>query len=192
MSSPGPDFVLCLKNTMKYDRMTGVWTALGFALGVMVHVGYCLFGIAILISQSIFWFNVIKYVGAAYLIYMGIRSLLSSGNSHIDVDTVKAKEIISPGAALFSGFLTNLLNPKATMYFLGLFTVMIPADTSHVQMAIIVFILFSFTFIWFSIVATFMTIPAIRTRFLRFEGVMDKVFGGALILVGLKVATVEM
>lgn len=192
VSSPGPDFILCLKNTLKYDRMTGIWTALGFALGVMIHVGYCLFGIAILISQSIFWFNVIKYFGAAYLIYIGIRSLSSKSESHIQLDSQKAKEIISPGSAILSGFITNLLNPKATMYFLGLFTVMIPVDASPSQLGAIVVILVSFTFLWFSFVATFMTIPAIRTKFLRVEKIMDKVFGVALIAVGVKVATAKM
>lgn len=172
--------------------MTGIWTALGFALGVMIHVGYCLFGIAILISKSLFWFSMIKYLGAAYLIYIGCKALFSSSTSHIDLNTEKAKEIISPRAAVFSGFITNLLNPKATMYFLGLFTVMIPADTSHFIMGVIVFILVSFTFIWFSIVSTFMTIPVVRSRFFRIEKIMDKVLGGALILVGLKVATVKM
>lgn len=188
VASPGPDFIVCLKNTLTYNRAVGIWTALGFALGVLVHVTYCIFGIAILISQSLFWFNVIKYCGAAYLIYLGIKSLLSSNPStHIDLQSTASTKSMSAISAIGSGFLTNLLNPKATMYFLGLFTVVIPPDVSYATMSGIIIIVFGLTFLWFAFVATVLTIPAIRHHFLRFERVLERVFGGMLILVGLKV-----
>lgn len=190
--SPGPDFVVCLKNTLKYDRAAGIWTAFGFSIGVLIHVSYCLFGIAVLISKSIFWFSIIKFIGAAYLIYLGIQLLRSPSTSNIDVDTEKSILKLSPLAATWSGFLTNLLNPKATMYFLGLFSVMIPPDTSTDAMIVIVFILFAFTFLWFSFVASVMTTTYVRTRFLKFESFLNKGLGIALILLGVKVGLSKM
>lgn len=77
--SPGPDFVMAVRQSVMHGRRAGIVTAIGFALGVAVHVTYCLLGIAALISQSIVVFSVLKYLGAAYLLYVGIGALRSRG-----------------------------------------------------------------------------------------------------------------
>jgi len=82
--SPGPDLVICIKNTLKYSRSIGIWTALGFACGVLVHISYCLLGIAFLISQSILLFSIVKLIGAAYLIFLGVKALFSKSDSKLD------------------------------------------------------------------------------------------------------------
>lgn len=71
--SPGPDFIICARNSLTYSRKTGIWTAVGFGLGISVHILYCLAGLALIISQSILLFNFIKYLGASYLVYIGIK-----------------------------------------------------------------------------------------------------------------------
>jgi len=192
LMSPGPDFVVCLKNSLKYSRAAGVWTALGFASGVLIHVTYCIFGLALVISQSIVLFNVIKLLGAAYLIYIGVKAMLSTSNSKLEVNTKKSTHTLSAFNAWKSGFLTNILNPKATLFFLGVFSVVIPPETSATLYALVALLIFSMTFVWFSLVATVMTLPAIRQKFLRIENTFDKVFGGVLILLGLKVATAKL
>lgn len=94
--------------------------------------------------------------------------------------------------ALRDGFLANLLNPKATLYSLGFFSVVIPPDLPWEQLALIRVLLFVLTFVWFAFVATVLTVKAIRDRFLSVEKVADRVFGGILILLGLKVATAKL
>lgn len=190
--SPGPDFVVCLKNTLKYSRAAGIWTALGFASGILVHVTYCALGVALLISQSILLFNVVKLIGAAYLIYLGVKALLTKSKSKMDLTVEKSIEGLSPLKAWSNGFLTNLLNPKATLYFLGFFSVIMPPDVSTAYLILVATALFVVTFAWFSFVATVMTVPVIRNKFLRVESTLDKVFGGILILLGLKVATAKL
>lgn len=190
--SPGPDLVVCMKNTLKYNRTIGVWTSLGFALGVLVHITYCLLGVALLISQSILWFNILKLLGAGYLIYLGIKSLLSKSTPLSEIKVKHSKKMISPLKALQSGFLTNLLNPKATLYFLGFFSVVIPPDITPFWLGIIIAVIFLITFIWFAFVATVLAFPKFRKNFLQWEKPLDKVFGGVLILLGLKVATAEI
>ena len=57
--SPGPDFLMCVRNSLTYSRKTGMWTAVGFGLGIAVHIFYSLAGLTVLISQSILFFNAI-------------------------------------------------------------------------------------------------------------------------------------
>ena len=123
--SPGPDFIMAIRNSVIYSRKAGIFTALGFGLGVAVHVAYSIVGIAALIAQSVMAFTVIKYIGAAYLIYIGVKSLRSKGfQKTIDThEKSDSKKDMSALEALRSGFITNLFNPKATMFFLALFII---------------------------------------------------------------------
>src|SRR5579871_852922 len=73
--SPGPDFVLISRNSLVYSRKTGIYSALGLALGISVHITYSLIGIGYIISKSILIFSTIKFLGAGYLIYIGYKSL---------------------------------------------------------------------------------------------------------------------
>ena len=79
LASPGPDFVIAARYALIHSRKIGVIAALGFAIGVVVHVTYVLLGLAALIAQSVIVFNIIKYIGAAYLFYIGVQALLSKG-----------------------------------------------------------------------------------------------------------------
>lgn len=190
--SPGPDLVICIKNTLKYSRSIGIWTALGFACGVLVHISYCLLGIAFLISQSILLFSIVKLIGAAYLIFLGVKALFSKSDSKLDFTVSETQKTLKPWQAWRDGFMTNLLNPKATLYFLGFFSVVIPPDLAPMNLVIISLALFFITFAWFGFVATVMTVKPIRDKFLRIEKRADQVFGGILILLGLKVATAKL
>jgi RhtB (resistance to homoserine/threonine) family protein len=191
--SPGPDFVIAVKNSVLHSRRTGVFTALGFALGVLVHVSYSILGIAALISQSILLFSVIKYIGAAYLIYLGVKSLRSKGLQKGEVSKcIKNAEhegsSLSTMSAIRSGFFTNLLNPKATLFFLAIFTQIISPETPVLWKAIYGASCSVMTAIWFSIVAYVLTHRSIRHSFLAASQWIDRICGVFLIAFGLKVA----
>jgi threonine/homoserine/homoserine lactone efflux protein len=94
--SPGPDFVVAVRNAVLYSRATGLMTALGFAAGVAIHVGYTLAGLAALIAHSVILFSIMKYAGAAYLLYMGYKALKSKGFETPSIDdTVQEKRKLS-------------------------------------------------------------------------------------------------
>lgn len=185
--SPGPDFIMCVRNSLTYSRKTGIWTAVGFGAGIAVHIFYSIAGLALLISQSPLLFDLIKYLGAGYLIYIGIKSFIAK-SSKIKLGEHKKKKDISPFAAVKIGFLTNVLNPKATLFFLSLFTMVISPDTPKLIMGILGFIMIVNTFLWFSFVASVLTQKRMRLIFERFQGAFNKSLGGLLILLGLKVA----
>lgn len=185
--SPGPDFLMAVKNSLTYSRKTGIFTVVGFGLGISVHIFYCLAGLAVLISKSILIFNFIKLLGAIYLIYIGIKSFLCRF-PHIKINNEEKKNDIPPLSAIKIGFLTNVLNPKATLFFLGLFTLVITPETPHSVLLITGLIMVLNTILWFSLVAIFFTQERIRSVFERFENFFSKLFGGFLILLGIKIA----
>ncbi|OPY04531.1 MAG: Threonine efflux protein [Syntrophorhabdus sp. PtaB.Bin184] len=187
--SPGPDLAMSVRNSLTYSRRTGIFTAIGFGLGVAVHVAYCIAGIAVVIARSILVFSTIKYLGAAYLLYIGIRSVVSR-QSGMEADAVRKKEDISPVRAVRMGFLTNILNPKATLFFLGLFTVVIsPASPPPRSVLVIAgLVMVMDTMLWFSFVALFLNQRHVRSFFERFQRYFNRVFGGLLILLSIKIA----
>ncbi|MCF8496536.1 MAG: LysE family transporter, partial [Alphaproteobacteria bacterium] len=162
-----------------------------------VHVFYTVIGIAALMAQSTLMFTVIKYIGAAYLIYIGTKAILSKGDpSHLEegepnpntAAVAAPAKCMSALAALRSGFITNLFNPKATLFFLAMFTQIIGPETPvHVQ------IFFGMTCAlicagWFSAVALVLTKPRVKKVFLRIAKWIDRVCGGLMIALGLKLA----
>ncbi len=188
--SPGPDFAVVTRNSLIYSRKAGVYTALGIALGISVHVAYSILGIAVIIAQSMILFNIIKYIGAAYLIYIGYKALrarksLSPANA--PEQTVHQKDI-SIFKALRIGFLTNLLNPKATLFFLALFTQVIdPHTPKYIQMLFGSMMMVS-TFAWFAGISVLFSNNIVKLKLGRMLPRIEKVMGVALIALGIKVA----
>jgi RhtB (resistance to homoserine/threonine) family protein len=181
---------MAVRNTLAYSRRTGVWTAVGFGAGNAVHIGYCLAGLALLISRSSLLFDAIRLLGAAYLVYLGIRSLFAKAGGLEIGEPVKRADI-SPWAALRMGFLTNILNPKATLFFLSLFTSVIAPDTPAPVLGILAVILIGNTILWFSLVAVFLTRPRVREALGRSQNILDRTLGGLLIALGVKVALIQ-
>ena len=188
--SPGPDLVMAIRNSILGSRMAGIFTAFGFGAGVCVHVFYSLVGIAALIAKSVMLFTVLKYIGAAYLLFIGFKALKSKGfkmEPSAD-DKKKKKENMTAFQAFRSGFITNLLNPKATMFFLALFTqILDPHTPMGLQIA------FGATCVvmviaWFSFVAVVLTNETIRQKFLRFAKWIDRICGGLLVALGIRLA----
>ena len=185
--SPGPDFVMSVKNSLNYSRKTGIYTGIGIGLGIGIHITYCAAGIGFIISKSLTVFTIIKFIGAAYLIYMGVSSIFTNKSS-IKITEEKQPTDLTKLQAIKIGFLTNLLNPKATLFFLGLFTFVISHETPLYVILIISFIMISTAITWFTLVAIFFTQKRIRAAFLKFENIINKSFGGLLILLGIKIA----
>lgn len=151
--SPGPDFAMVSRNSLIYSRKIAIYTALGIALGISIHVAYCILGLGLVISQSILLFNLIKYVGAGYLIYIGYKSIRSKPVDTTEAAVERATVDISKSHAVWGGFLTNVLNPKATLFFLALFTqVMDPNTPKSIQLLYGIEMMI-ITFVWFAFIA---------------------------------------
>lgn len=187
--SPGPDFALTLRNSLVYTRKTGIYTALGITVGHIIHATYCLIGIGAIISRSIVLFNIIKWVGAAYLIYIGIKSL--KAKKHQEESITKEARNISNWAAFRIGLLGDVLNPKATLFFLALFTQIIhPATPLNVQ------VLYGGTIViqalvWYTLVAVLISQNAVKKLFQSISHWIERITGAVLIGLGLRLAVAK-
>lgn len=185
--SPGPDFVIVTRNTLRFSQKIGTITGFGIACSNLLHASYCILGITILIAKSPLLFNSIKYIGAAYLIYLGIKGLIEKPmRSTISVD--KTKDKISIIQAFLQGMYCNALNPKAIIFFLALFTMLIKPSTSIFAQVAYGFEIFLIAFIWFAIVAAFFSHKIIKNFLGHFMYYLSKIFGCALIAFGLKIS----
>ncbi|WP_429020066.1 LysE family transporter [Aeromonas allosaccharophila] len=186
--SPGPDFAMVSRNSLLLSRSTGVLTALGIAAGVCVHVTYTLLGVGLLIQQSLWLFNLIKLAGAAYLIFLGIKMLRAKPA----IDAVLADQpALSSLGALRTGFLTNVLNPKTTIFIVSLFMQVVQPQTSlAVQLGYGAFIVLAHA-AWFSAVALFFSSDSVRGRLLAVRHWIDRVFGGLLVGFGMLLALTQ-
>ncbi len=189
--SPGPDFVMAVRNSVVYSRRVGVFTALGFSIGVLVHVTYTVLGIAAIIAQSVMAFNIIKYAGAAYLIWIGYHALRSKGMKTEIIDGVLIKtgvKQMGDFAAFRSGFLTNLLNPKAALFFLAIVSQIIRPETPLFWQAVYGLTCSVITMAWFSAIAFVLTQGRVRNTFLKATKWIDRACGSLMIALGIKVA----
>jgi len=188
VSSPGPDFFLEIKNTLQYSRKIGIYTGLGFALGNIFHISYSIFGVKY-IQNNEWLMNVVQLLGAFYLIFIGLQAF---GIIKTKLKKKKAKEeqqdslTISNFEAIKMGIITNLLNAKAALYFISVFTVIIPPNSSKLLILSSAVTMFSITFIWFSIVAYFFTKPKVKSAYLKQENLINKILGSVLIFFGVR------
>lgn len=157
-------------------------TALRIGLGVWV--GYTLLGVGVLMRQSAWLFGAATLAGAAYLIYLGWKMLRSPPG---DLAATAARPVSGLGA-LRTGFLTNALNPKTTVFIVSLFMQVVDPQTPlGVQLAYGAFISLAHA-VWFSLVALGRSAQAVRQRLLDWRRTIDGAFGGALMGLGVWLA----
>lgn len=185
--SPGPDFIMISRNSLVYSRKSALYSALGLALGILLHVTYSLAGIALIISQSIVVFSIIKFLGAGYLIYIGYKSLHAKPVAKADTQPEK-KDDLTAWAFIRMGFLTNALNPKASLFFLALFTQVISQTTPLTVQILYGLEMSAMTFVWFAVVALALSNNLIKKRSTRIQHYVERAFGVVLITLGIKVA----
>ena len=188
VASPGPDFAVVVRESVTHGRRAGTWTALGVGCGIFIHVTYSLLGIGLIVSQSIMLFNVLKWAAAAYLFYIGIKALRARPAPAGAEQALLEQVDRSSRGAFVSGFVTNGLNPKATLFFLSLFTVVINPHTPLAIQAGYGLYLACATAVWFSFVALLFSQQRVRAGFARMGHWFDRLMGAVLVGLGIKLA----
>lgn len=182
---PGPDFAVVLRNALVGGRLAGIMTALGIGLALGVHVTYALAGIGLVVSQSILLFNVMKLIGAAYLIFLGVTMYrTASREMPADVKTMG----MPPLKALRWGFFTNATNPKATMFALSVFLQVTSPQTPLWTQIGYGAIMVSGVSLWFILVTMVFTLDPVKRQFIRMKLWMERSFGILLTLFGIGIA----
>ncbi|WP_168385750.1 LysE family translocator [Erwinia amylovora] len=187
MLSPGPDFFLIVKNAARYRRSAAMMSALGVNCAVATHMAYCVAGLAVVITTTPWLFMLLKYAGAAYLIYIGIQALMSRGNGKINFNN-GVQEETSLKKAFLQGYLCNLLNPKATLFFLSIFTQVLDVNSGISEKLLYAGIILGLSAIWWPSLVMLMQSGPVRRGLTKAQRVVDKLLGGVLIALGIKVA----
>jgi len=155
--SPGADFVMVTRNSIFYSRKAGLYSALGVSAAIWVHVAYSIAGLAVIISSSVVLFSIIKYLGAGYLIYIGWKTFTSK--SLMDIDESVSSQPLSNTKAFRIGFITNVLNPKTTIFFLSIFTQIVTQETPLWLQLVYGAIISCAHLLWFVVVTFSLTHP---------------------------------
>ncbi|MDD2694278.1 MAG: LysE family transporter [Candidatus Gracilibacteria bacterium] len=181
--SPGPDFIVVMKNALK-SRKLGYLTALGVGSAIFVHVAYCIAGIGLVISQSIILFSIIKTLGAIYLLYISYQLFRSKKEKIKDIEVTKNQ---SGFLAFREGFLTNVMNPKATIFFLSVFTQVINPNTLIITQFLYGVMMASIVGGWFLVLTTVVNLSPMRSHISGVQYYLNKVMGALLAFLGIKI-----
>ncbi|MGU7783355.1 LysE family translocator [Burkholderia sp. PU8-34] len=193
--TPGPDTAYIVGRSVAQGRGAGLMSALGISAGCCVHALACAFGLTALLAASAAAFTVIKLVGAAYLIYLGVRMIFAKQAAGADAAPAAPVAAAKPLRQLFmQGFWTNVLNPKVVLFFVSFFPQFVSADSAHKALAFLtlgaVFVVMST--LWNSMLAW--VAGSVTRRFSGKPGVkkwLDRTVGSAFVGLGLRLATAQ-
>jgi RhtB (resistance to homoserine/threonine) family protein len=186
--SPGPDFAIVVKNSLVHSRKSACWTALGITAGVTVHIAYSLLGLGLIIAKNLWLFNTVKILGCLYLFYIGIKAIKAGQSSSVIIESQEQHRPLSSWHAFWVGFLTNALNPKAILFFLSIITTFLDPATPLPIMVLYGVEIMIITLLWFLTVAFCFSHTRIRSIFSRFGYWVERLTGGLLIILGIKLA----
>ena len=189
--APGADFACVLRESVSFGRRAGIASAIGVGSAIMVHVAYTVTGVGLIVAQSVLIFTIVKWCGAAYLVYLGVRSLTARRSSPQGLDRTAATPVGGSRSVVTSygvGFLTNLLNPKATLFFVSLFATIVSHETPVMMQFAYGAALAVFLALWFGFVAVFLTTRSMRAGYERIGHWIDRATGLVLIGLGVRIA----
>jgi RhtB (resistance to homoserine/threonine) family protein len=185
---PGPDTAIATKNTVSLGRIGGLKTALGTCCALLIHTSAAVLGLSAIIVKSALLFSIFKYVGAVYLIYLGIKTLWSLKKKEVAASVeVKTKSQFVNTSSFKQGFLTNILNPKVAVFFLTFLPQFVDSGSKTFLPFLIMGITYTIlTAVWFLLyvylinqISTFMRKP-------KTQNMIEAITGTILIGFGVK------
>lgn len=183
--SPGPSLALVIKNTLAGGTSQGYATAISHGLGVALYAAITATGIAVIIVQSPLIFSIIQYAGAAFLLYLGIKSLLSKKDNEVfSEDNTTSKSQVNGWR---DGFLIAFLNPKLAIFFLALFSQFLGEEASSEQKMIMTATVGSIDALWYCLVTFTLSRGNIISKLRENSHIVDKVTGSFLILLAARI-----
>lgn len=186
--SPGPSLAVVVKNTLFGGAKQGYATAISHGLGVALYAALTTLGIAVIIVQSPVLFSIIKYAGAAFLLYLGVKALLSKKRSvNLDESNHDESEQAQKLNGWRDGFLIAFLNPKLAIFFLALFSQFVSAQASMQEKVIMVTTVGVIDALWYIIVAFLFSRGPVLKKLQQNSHIIDRITGSFLILLATRV-----
>jgi threonine efflux protein len=180
--SPGPNFLLISQASSAESRRIGLWTALGVVIGTIVWATTALLGVSVIFSRFVWLFKGMKFLGGAYLVYLGVRAWL--GATKPVRPEQAAHSTPNHWFALRRGFLTHLTNPKTTLFYAGIFaTTLTPGLPAWVKAAAFGVVLAD-SLIWHSTLALVFSTDRAQRAYLRAKRWVDRITGTVMTAFG--------
>jgi threonine/homoserine/homoserine lactone efflux protein len=185
LMSPGPDFILVIRNSLSKSRRDGYFTALGFASGVAFHLTWGLLGLSYLLERFPLFLQILQYGGALYLAYLGWQSWNSSP---FQFQRPSIKQTQSNLLSFREGLITNLLNVKAMLFFISLLVNVLTPEIDLIIRLSAVLLMVTLTALWFSLVTRFFTQTKVQQLFLAAQKPIERTLAVILWLLALKLS----
>ena len=185
--APGADFAITVQQSVRHGRLAGMLTACGIGCGISVHVLYTLLGVSAILHTSPWMMGLAQVLGALYLLYLGVGLLRSQAGGRAQApDDTRSTAPPKLWQAFRTGFLTNASNPKATLFFLAVFTTVVSSSTPlGVQAGYGVWMCLV-NAAWFVLVSRVFSQPDIRQAFLSVGHRFEQVMGGLMVVLALR------
>ncbi|MGO3744138.1 MAG: LysE family translocator [Alcaligenes aquatilis] len=182
--APGPDFAVTIRQSVRLGRQAGIATAIGIGAGISVHVIYTLMGVGALLHTTPWLMSMAEVLGGAYLLYIG-WGFLRQAHTPIEVSLTDSDNnkhaTVSVRQSLMLGFMTNATNPKATLFFLAVFTSIVSASTPLSTQMLYGVWMCLVNAGWFIVVSLIFTNPRVRQRFVRMGTWFERITGVLLL-----------
>jgi len=182
--TPGPSLAIVLKHTINNGRYHGVVTGVAHGLGVALYAILAVLGMAILIQETPWLFNVIKYAGAIFLLWLAFKAFTSQSSlNHIAIK----EERKSFTQSALEGFMIAFLNPKLAIFFVALFSQFISSEASLLHNVTMVITVGAIDALWYSLIALVLSHPRFIEKLRQHIGWVEKATGIALLSIGARV-----
>jgi len=182
--TPGPSLAIVLKHTVSGGRLNGIIASIAHGLGVSLYAVLTVLGMAVIIKETPWLFNIIKYAGVIFLLWLAFKALTSKSilaGAHSEVSKVSWQQ------SAREGFNIAFLNPKLALFFLALFSQFIHVDASVQQKALMVATVGGIDTLWYCLIALVLSQSNVLTKLRANTHIVDKVTGLALIAVAMRV-----
>ena len=180
VASPGPDFLLVTRQCLRFNRTVAIWASAGIATGILFHSFIAITGVTLIISSNPEVFKWLKVLASIYIAYLGYLSIFKSSTSVSDKDKKDNENYVG---SFTLGLITNILNPKAILFFITVFTAVVDVSTTRLLLGLYGLYMSITTFIWFTGISYIFSNQGLRDRYKQFIPFFEKGIGIVLIII---------
>ena len=182
--SPGPSLAVVARHALRGGARDGIVCAVAHGMGILLWALLMANGLGVLLIEQPDWFAAVQLVGAGFLLYLGIRVLLSQYGA---VESAEAVSDSSTRGAGLEGFVIALSNPKIAFFFAALFSQFIQPDATVLEKTLIASTAAGIDTLWYSLVSLLLAQTAVLSRLQRHATLLHRLFGGILIVLAVSV-----
>ncbi|KUJ00032.1 LysE family translocator [Vibrio sp. MEBiC08052] len=192
--SPGPDFVVVSQQTLRQGRKAGIVCGMGVCVGLLVHISYSVAGLTTALGHSDYITQGIGIFGGSYLVFLAYKSIKGSfakpTQEPIQAEVpIPAEKKTENKSAFWSGLIVNIFNPKAAIYFISLFSIIISPALETEKLLLVIISIIAVQMAWYLTFIFIVTIPSVRVKFDRKVYLIDRFLGMLMAAMGIYMIT---